>query len=331
MRHSKFKKVIIWGYPLYSHTHSFVHYGWYKAFKHLGYDTYWFDDNNYPLDFDFNDCLFIAEGWADNKIPILSTSIYFVHVCRNPSKYLEKNCRLIDIRFNVRKTKDASYDYTRNDAELTNLDAFSFYESKANDLALNETYRKNISGYEAIYLLWATDLLPDEIKYDTAFLERTNTIHYVGSYWSANGKELQEFKDCVEAKGLIFDLRDPWKIKTTNEEAIEFIKKSYIAPDIRGTGATCNGVAANECNHLRTGYIPCRIFKNMSYGQLGISNSPAVQELMGDYIVYSEKISEILEKAEPYRNNRAKILDGMVYVKNNHTYLNRVANLMSIL
>ena len=40
------KKVVIWGHKLYSHTHSFIHSGFFKAFKHLGYDTYWFDNND---------------------------------------------------------------------------------------------------------------------------------------------------------------------------------------------------------------------------------------------------------------------------------------------
>ena len=54
-----FKQVIIWGFPLHTHTHPYIHGGWFKGFKHLGYNTYWFDDNNIPSDFDFNDTLFI--------------------------------------------------------------------------------------------------------------------------------------------------------------------------------------------------------------------------------------------------------------------------------
>ena len=65
-------KVVIWGFPLHSHTHSYIHYGWYKGFKHLGYDTYWFDDTNYPSDFDYSNCLFLTEGYADNNIPIVA-------------------------------------------------------------------------------------------------------------------------------------------------------------------------------------------------------------------------------------------------------------------
>ena len=40
-------KIVIWGYPLYSHTHSYIHAAFYKAFTHLGYETYWFHDGDY--------------------------------------------------------------------------------------------------------------------------------------------------------------------------------------------------------------------------------------------------------------------------------------------
>ena len=59
-----FDKVIVWGFPLHTHTHSYIHGGWVKAFKSLGYDTYWFHDNEYPTDFDYNNCLFITtKSW----------------------------------------------------------------------------------------------------------------------------------------------------------------------------------------------------------------------------------------------------------------------------
>ena len=44
----KYSKVIIWGHPLHSHTHSYIHEAYYRAFKYLGYDVYWFHDNEYP-------------------------------------------------------------------------------------------------------------------------------------------------------------------------------------------------------------------------------------------------------------------------------------------
>lgn len=331
MKSIKFKKVIIWGYPLYSHTHSFVHYGWHKAFKYLGYETYWFDDNNFPEDFDFNECLFITEGYADKKIPVVKSSVYFVHVCIDPAKYLAAGSRLVDIRFNLKRTKDFSYDYTRLDDKLTKLDAFTFYEKNANDSALVERYRKGTAGYEAVYMYWATDFLPADINFTDAFIERTGTVYHVGSYWSANRRELQLFEKSLKAQGLSLEIRDPWKIKTTNEEAVRLVQQSYIAPDIRGSGVTCDNSSAEECNHLTIGYIPCRTFKNISYGQLGITNSHAVKELMGDFVVYSNNVEELLECAEPHRKNYEKILAGMAYVRDHHTFVNRAQTLLELL
>ena len=73
-------KVVIWGYPTNAHTHFYTHEALYKAFKHLEYDTYWFHDDGYPEDFDWDDCVFWTEGWADKNIPLNKNSTYFVHV-----------------------------------------------------------------------------------------------------------------------------------------------------------------------------------------------------------------------------------------------------------
>ena len=107
----QFDKVIIWGFPLHSHTHSYIHGGWVKAFKHLGYATHWFHDNNVPSDFDFENALFITEGYAENNIPIVKSSIYFVHICIKPEKYIGKVKRLIEIRYLVDRIKDCNYNY----------------------------------------------------------------------------------------------------------------------------------------------------------------------------------------------------------------------------
>ena len=39
-------KIVIYGHKLHTHTSSYVHYGYYKAFKALNYDTIWIDDND---------------------------------------------------------------------------------------------------------------------------------------------------------------------------------------------------------------------------------------------------------------------------------------------
>jgi hypothetical protein len=60
-------KIIIWGFPLDTHTHSYIHAAWLKTFKFLGYEAYWFHDANYPENFDYKNCLFISEEYAAEK------------------------------------------------------------------------------------------------------------------------------------------------------------------------------------------------------------------------------------------------------------------------
>jgi len=329
--HNKFKKVIIWGYPLYSHSHSFIHHGWYKAFKHLGYETHWFHNGEFPEDFDYGDALVITEGYADEKLPIAASSVYFVHVCKDPGKYLNAGARLIDLRFNVKKTRDFTYNYSLDMLSLSSLDDFTAYERNANDSALSEKYIKGVCGYEAIYLMWATDMLPEEIDFNDAHITRDREVHHIGSAWSANMRELQQFQQSVEQAGIKFVVHDPWKKITTNEEAKQLVQKSYIAPDIRGSGLTCDDSTAEECNHLAIGYIPCRTFKNISYGQLGVTNSPAVKDLLQEHVIFSDNPGLLLTAAEPYLKDTDRIQAAMRYVQKHHTYLNRINTLLNIL
>jgi hypothetical protein len=40
------KKVVVWGHKLGAHTHSYVHFGYWRASEYLGYQVEWFDDND---------------------------------------------------------------------------------------------------------------------------------------------------------------------------------------------------------------------------------------------------------------------------------------------
>ena len=92
--------------------------------------TYWFHDDDYPSNFDYNNCLFLTEGYADKNIPILSSSVYFVHFAINPEKYINKNARLIEIRFNLNEIHDCNIDFKLDDGthNLINLTPYSKYE-----------------------------------------------------------------------------------------------------------------------------------------------------------------------------------------------------------
>ena len=80
------KKVVLWGHKLHSHTHSYIHWGFSRAFQHLGYETHWFDARDNVSTFDFSNSLFITEGQVDQNIPIRDDCYYIIHNCR-PDKY----------------------------------------------------------------------------------------------------------------------------------------------------------------------------------------------------------------------------------------------------
>ncbi len=70
------KQVVIWGHKLHSHTHSYVHEAFYKAFKHLGYTTHWLDNSDDISKIDFQHTLFITEHQVDARMPLRNDCFY---------------------------------------------------------------------------------------------------------------------------------------------------------------------------------------------------------------------------------------------------------------
>jgi hypothetical protein len=326
------QKVIIWGYPLNSHTHSYIHGAWYKTFKYLGYDTYWFHDDNYPKEFDYSNSLFITEGYAEKNIPLVESSTYFVHICINPKKYIEKGCRLIDIRFNVNQINDCNYSYTFDKKNSIKIDEVSFYNKSADDSVLSDKFKNGINGYEALYLSWATDLLPEEFNYEDRFISRERKIYHIGSISESNINEIQRFGKAMQENDIEFIHINPWINPVTWEEVKFFTQKSYVAVDLRGSAmrSEINGKVDTGANHKLIGYIPCRIFKNISYGQIGATNSKAVKDLFGDLVIYNDDEYQLFYDADDRKEDNNYILEQMKFVQNNHTYINRVNSIMKI-
>lgn len=334
-------KVIIWGYPLHSHTHSYVHYGWHKAFKAMGYDTYWFDDTQHPDPsiFDYTNCMFITEGYADNKIPMNSSNVYFVHVCRYPMKYIQNGVRLVDVRYNVRSIYDCNYQYNVIEKEqagkITRISDATKYEAEASDHDLNmHWWTRQTVTYEALYTYWATDLLPNEINLEDRFIEPISppTTVFVGSLGGGNQWELRNLMQACHKRGITFKHIDPWKTPVSFEENVKLVQESIIAPDVRGAGEPerINRGDTGTC-HKQNGYVPCRIFKNISYGKFCATNSCAVQQAIGDIIPCEEDEGDLVDLCLRERNNYDLIKKQMEWVRDKHTYVNRVDDLLEVL
>ena len=325
-----FSKVIIWGFPLHTHTHSYIHYGWAKGFKYLGYETYWFHDDDFPRDFDYNHCLFITEGYADSKIPIVSTSIYFVHIARNPEKYIGNVKRFIEIRYLVDSIKDCNYNYVLDKTKCIRISNCTYYEKLHNNGGISRFHSNPTPmEYECIYTCWATDLLPNEILEEYIYRKRDNKVYWFGSANHTNTKEIAIFYEECQKNGIEFVTNNPWHNPQSFETVQEYTMRSLMSPDFRSSGDP-NKIAIGETGtcHKQIGYIACRILKAISYGHLGITNSRHTYELLDKQVVYNADESQLFYDAYKELNNYELIKLQMNIVRENHTYLNRIQDLL---
>lgn len=309
MNKIQIKQVIIWGHPLHSHTHSYIHNAFYIAFKHLGYDTHWFHDNMDTGEFDFSNSLFITEHQVDKQIPKRNDCLYFVHFLEQDNyKDIDNKC-LIDLKCAFRDMKRDTVKYPDT--------VFSPITSKQFE------FSSNINSQLTYYTLWGTDLLPGEINENIGKLseikkQRTPNMYFVG-HMTEPWMKLHSI--CVTRGipftkyGATFNVYNPRNADVKQNE--EMIQKSLIAP------------AFQELRQIRDNYIPCRIFKNISYGRMGITNNPMVYNMFHKKIIYDQDILNAVKKGlhfeENYNDELMKQL--MVYVRDNHTYIQRIESM----
>lgn len=304
-----FKKIIIWGHKLHTHTHSYIHYGFFKAFKYLGYDTYWFDNNDNVSQFDFSGSLFITEGQVDEYMPLREDCKYILHYCyQRKERYQEliKNGNAISLYAYLTNIYDPK-NYWPNSEVIRNavqMEPYVYYDINA----------------RFIMMPWATDLLPyeiDHIKLQVPNMIRERTIYWVGSEID----ELKPFNEICRKNNIAFKQVDPWIKPASPEENIQLIQKSYFAPSIQRQW------------QLDHGYIPCRIFKNISYGQMGVTNSKTVYELFNNKVVYSSDMEQLFKDASDCvaHLSREDLYALMDFVRDHHTYLNRIECLLKFM
>jgi hypothetical protein len=292
----------------------------------MGHEVHWFHDKDYPKDFDYSDCIFITEGFADQNIPLNNTSTYFVMYCPSPKKYLEAGVkRYIDVRCVAKDHKDHIQEYSIDKTITQKVGPSCYYVPKTNQ----QVHIKNnyvdyiIDDFDKFYLSWATNLLPEEFNLDDVYLPRENAIYFCGSLSNSgvceNMSNWLPFMQECKRNNITFYHNDPWKNPLSDDKVKELVQKSLLGIDIRGP------------EHERTGIITCRIFKNVSYGHLGLTNSKEIYNETEGNCLYNPNPSELFNIGMQNRTNYDFIKKSMLYVKDNHTYINRINSLFSIL
>jgi hypothetical protein len=159
-------KFIVWGHKLHSHTHSYIHYGYYKAFNSLGYECYWYDNNDRIEAVIDSKTIFLKEVQVDQNIPLIKDAYYILHHC-NLDKYIKAGCNIINLCNYVKYCDEGiSFNYKDSYNIVDKISDLCYYDKKAN----------------AIYQPWATDLLPSEINIDNIICHDDNksNINFIG-------------------------------------------------------------------------------------------------------------------------------------------------------
>jgi hypothetical protein len=288
-------KFVIWGHKLHQSTHSYIHSSYNKAFQYLGYETYWVDGRDDLSSIDFSDAVFFVEGSCSDDMPRL------------------KNCKYITHHIDTEKLTSSGISY-ENILKLGNYLPREEVHEKVEDLA----YWDNST--RTLYQCWGTDLLPSEINIDgyIPFNPSRKTLNYVGMLYDQGPWWAEEFATILEHKCQV-----EFKVFTqhvSHDENVQLIRDSFLCPDFRSDW------------HLECGYIPCRMWKNISYGRITGTNSPYVKRALGDYVVFGgtpQTLYQNLLNAE--QNRTINMKDAMMFVRDNHTFINRVNNILKFL
>lgn len=297
MRDYKDYKIVIWGYPYGKHTHSWIHFGFHRAFEYLWYEVSWVENKIENLPLKTQKTIFITANGDDSLLIENQANnwIIFDH------SYIQKQTDRL-IPFGVQAFSFASY------APVT-----------------TDEYRHYL---EIPKIFWWTDLLPHEIIFQPYHYNNTKDVRFIGSWWFDNWQALESARIWCFKNGKSWE--QMWKHIFLRYK--KFIPEDQITRLSQEAYLTLSIQWKPQCD---TGYIPCRLFKNISYSVLWLSNNLFAANLFDDdEIIIDKDIATLLDKAEKVVKDK-KVDDytrkALEKVKNEHTYINRIQELFSYL
>jgi hypothetical protein len=291
----------------------------------MGFDTYWFENKPPDNDFDFSNCIFWAEGYDDSFIPLNKSSIYYVHCAYDPQKYVGNVGRFVDVRYNAISVNHPNYIYKLDKKNTPQINRGCYYQQSTNRVVdfENGKCKYRIDDFDKLYMGWATNLLPHEFKEEDVYFPRENIVYFLGTLSSdgahSNVEEINQFALECEKNGVLFKFNDFYSNPLNEESYIEYSKRSLMGFDVRSK------------NMIEWGHVPCRVYKNMSYGHLGMTNSHEVYNELEGNLVYNSNITQLYYDVENKLHDYGFIINAQNYIKDYHTYVNRARAMLEIL
>lgn len=315
------KKFIVWGITVQSWTHYYIHEAVFKAASWMyGKDNVlWMDDLKEEADklrlglelakSNLDNVVFWTVGGQDRHIPLHPKSFYILHN-EDPKHYSSiPNEQKITMQVYTRDVlgrKTVPIPYRK----------FHFWQKDDQEWGRQ---------HGLVYMPWATDLLPHEVSEQMCHLSKKTSHNQRGLFvgytnWGDSEHEnmsvISSFRKELGLNQVTLDVEMKRNVPS------EFLKYQ-LAPTLCGKWQKSKG------------YIPCRIFKTISYGQLGITNCKEAAEIIGEgLVIYDDDETKLAKKAVEMTASpqfaQSQIIKSMRIVRDHHTYLNRLLTLQEI-
>lgn len=290
----------VWGFKHSYNTFRHIHEAFYRAlkFKYPDRQVLWLDEQDDLTGIDFQNTFFIGMHMSIQDIPRLESCAYAIHNTDGATKEYFEHEFLINYGLYV-----------------SNMEIDSTSVKLARDtFILSQPWE----SYDAVVFRWGTDLLPHEIqanKPDRVFRQDSRVVNYVGSGIA----EIEPFKQACQENGITFNAVGGFnRPEVSIFENVKLIQESYMAP------------AISNAYHCSVGYIPCRFFKNISYGQYPVTNNIHAYKLY-EFGIFAADTRDLFYHAKESLQNVPvyKLYSLMDAVAKEHTYLNKVDALLT--
>lgn len=290
-------KWVMWGGRDDLNTFGHIHWAFLRALKHMGKEAYYLDQTDDLSKYDFNNTLFMSMNCVLDGLPQRKDCFYFIHnISGDPRQSYFDGLNMMAYGVHVLSNK---------------------YSSSVQEIGPDIYFD---ASSRSMMMYWGTDLLPHEVEANKparVFNSESRVFNNIGSIDNMKLPAINAFVGACKENGIEYRNYGGYNggRVVTIEEHIRLIKDSYMAPAFQGA------------DQVAQGYMSCRIFKNISYGQMPPVHSAYANELFGGRLIFNTDAYQLFYDARERLSTMPvkELHDLMDEVAEKHTYLNKIA------
>jgi hypothetical protein len=307
MKLQEYDEIVVWGLKNRRHSHRFIHEGFFNNFHPFARDVVWVNDRR-GIEFSpFKKRMIFASGMASRHLPIVPNTEYVFH--------------------NLALTEKQKFASEVLNSKILYLQVHT--NSSRGEKLWESPFISFDVGNKTLTQPWGTPIPEPNWYRNTAPLE-SSIEYWVGAVWNnalnqGNIEAIEAFKKSLSRRNVDFKRIGGSRLNLngiSDQTAVELVRKSRIGASILGRW------------QMEQGYIPCRVFKNLSAGIPPISNGD-FRLLFGASQLYAAEIDELVDVAlSESRESRMTRLEESQALTGIHTYranIKRIIQCLSVI